>query len=147
MTISKQWVILVTGSRSILEKEKIHNVLNNHLAQIEVDGGQVVLLIEGDAIGVDQICGVWASGHNIIVDQMPIPKEYHTVYGAGAGCIRNQDMLDKLVDWRLKGGKCLPVAFWDGSSTGTRDMIHRMRKSGFEPEVYLMGKPKSKRLI
>lgn len=141
------WMILVTGSRSINEEQKIRDLLDKHRVAVEDQGGTVIALVEGDAVGVDRICGAWAVDNNVTPVSCPITQEYIASFGPGAGHMRNQYMLEKLESWRAKGGKCLPLAFWDGSSSGTKDMILRMRKAGFEPHVHLLGKPKSKRLI
>ncbi len=79
---------------------------------------------------------------------MEIPKNYHTIYGKGAGNQRNKDMLDKAMTLaKQKGLEVFGIALWDGSSTGTQDMITRMKKAGVNVNITLMGKPKTKRLL
>jgi hypothetical protein len=50
-------------------------------------------------------------------------------WGRGAGPIRNQLMLEK-------GEPGVVYAFWDGRSTGTRDMIDRAVHAGVPVRIY-----------
>lgn len=136
-------VILITGSRSITERDKVIDRLDEL-----VNPDEVYVLIEGDAIGVDTYSREWSISRGVNYLPMPIPGDYRNQYGNGAGNMRNKDMLEKAVEIASRERiKIRGIAFWDGSSTGTMDMMHRMRKAGIEPEVTLMGKPKTKRLI
>lgn len=79
---------------------------------------------------------------------MPIPSGYYEKYGKGMGNKRNQDMLDKALELaRQTKLEVYPIAMWDGSSTGTLDMINRLKKAGLPVDITLMGKPKTKRLL
>lgn len=51
-------------------------------------------------------------------------------YGKRAGVIRNAQMLDKGAD--------LVIAFWDGSSPGTKDMMARAKRAGVALEVHYL---------
>ena len=55
------------------------------------------------------------------------PADWDT-YGKRAGVIRNAQMLDKGAD--------LVIAFWDGSSPGTKDMMTRTKRAGVELELH-----------
>lgn len=139
----KKYVVVITGSRSITERDKIFAKLDELL-----DPHEVYTLIEGEATGVDQICRDWADIHYVDVKRMPIPQSYFETYKAGAGNRRNQDMLDKALQIAQQTKlEVLPIAMWDGSSTGTLDMINRLKKAGLPVHVALMGKPKTKRLL
>lgn len=144
-------IILVTGSRSITERDKIFDKLDDlsHMNSVcNLDHPCDTLLIGGEAIGVDTICKEWAESRGVSYLGMPIPDEYYTKYGNGAGNIRNQDMLDKALELSQKYKvEILPLAFWDGSSTGTQDMIKRLHKANMHCQVMLLGKPKTKRLL
>lgn len=140
-------IILITGSRSITERDKIFEKLDE-LSHINSVHPCDTLLIGGEAIGVDTICKDWAESRGASYLGMPIPDDYYTKYANGAGNIRNQDMLDKALELSQKHkAEILPLAFWDGSSTGTQDMIKRMHKAGMHCQVMLLGKPKTKRLL
>lgn len=73
-------------------------------------------------IGADALANEWAA------------KRWHTrklvhadwkKYKAQAGPIRNTDMAKQVA---AEGGRSLLVAFWDGKSPGTKDMISKYRK-------------------
>lgn len=139
----KKVVVLITGSRSINDREKVFAKLNQLL-----DPRDVFTLIEGEAEGVDIIARDWCQIHYVHVTPMPIPPGYYEQYKGGAGNRRNQDMLDKAIEVaRVNDTEVYPIALWDGSSTGTMDMINRMKKAGLHVNVTLMGTPKTKRLI
>lgn len=146
----KKCTILVTGSRSInsdADMLKIHDILDSCADEIASQGNFLEALIQGEAPGVDRICAEWCGPRSVIPKSFPIPREYYDKYGNGAGAMRNQDMLNHLLELQKGGhvGYCL--AFWDGSSKGTKDMITRMKANGLSVQVHLLGKPKSKRLI
>lgn len=139
----KKYIVLITGSRSIAERDKVFAKLDEL-----VDPHEVYTMIEGEADGVDRICRDWADIHYVDVTPMPIPRDYHDKYKGGAGNRRNQDMLDKALQIAHSTKlEILPIAMWDGSSTGTLDMINRVKKAGLPIDISLMGKPKTKRLL
>lgn len=139
----KKYIVLITGSRSITERDKVFAKLDEL-----IDPHEVYTLIEGEADGVDLICRDWATIHYVDVTPMPISRAYFDQYGKGAGNRRNQDMLDKALEIaRQTKLEVYPIAMWDGSSTGTLDMINRCKKAGLPVDITLMGKPKTKRLL
>ena len=139
----KKYIVVITGSRSITERDKVFAKLDELLNPHEV-----YTLIEGEATGVDQICRDWAGVHYVDITPMPIPREYHDKYQGGAGNRRNQDMLDKALQLAQQTKlEIFPIAMWDGSSTGTLDMINRLKKARLPVDITLMGKPKTKRLL
>lgn len=102
--------LLCCGSRSWVDKEVVRDIL------IEL---KPALVIDGGARGADSIA------HAIAIE-MGIPtKRYLADWhrnGRAAGPIRNQWMLDE-------GQPNLVVAFWDGVSRGTADMIQRAKRA------------------
>ncbi|UYL83762.1 putative GTP-binding protein [Salmonella phage Guerrero] len=139
----KKYIVLITGSRSITERDKIFAKLDELLIPHEIE-----TFIEGEAVGVDLISRDWCEINYVHITPMPIPQNYHTLYGKGAGNQRNKDMLDKALTLaKQKDLEVFGIALWDGSSTGTQDMIKRMKKAGINVNITLMGKPKTKRLL
>lgn len=140
--MSQKKIILITGSRDIQDSQNIFDILDNIIV---ID---VVHLIEGEADGVDKISRSWAELNNIPFTPVEITNEDWHRYGSAAGNIRNQQMLDLALELAGKiNGIVHGVAMWNGSSTGTQDMIQRMRKAGIHFDVHLLGKPKTKRLL
>lgn len=83
-----------------------------------------VEFVAGGARGVDTVAAevLQTMGHRVKV--MPADWERD---GKAAGFLRNKRMLDYCMDaqWRW----C--VAFWDGKSVGTKDMVSKCLKNGF----------------
>ena len=72
----------------------------------------------GCAAGADSLGAKWAKERGIPVKEFPAEWD---VFGKKAGILRNHDM-GNYADFL--------VAFWDGQSTGTRDMISYMKQIG-----------------
>lgn len=83
------------------------------------------VVIHGAAPGADRIAAQWAHYFNHHVEAYPADWKRH---GKAAGPIRNQRMLDE-------GKPDKVLAFWDGTSRGTKDMIDRARQAGVPVEV------------
>lgn len=104
--------ILVTGSRGWRSRATIAA----ELAKL----GSGHTLAHGGARGADRLAGAVAAGLGWSVEVYPAnwPK-----YGRSAGMIRNRQMLEEFKP-------DLVVAFWDGSSRGTANMIELARSAG-----------------
>ncbi len=96
--------VLVCGSRNWTNAALISTYLQNIGA---------TLIIHGNARGADRLAGQSASQLNIPVEVYPADWDR---YGKRAGFIRNREMLEE-------GKPDLVLAFWDGYSNGTRNMI------------------------
>lgn len=88
--------------------------------------GEPDLIIEGGATGVDRIAGEYAHDHNI---PLQIFKVDWNKYGRAAGPIRNEEM--------AKYGTHL-LAFWDGKSRGTKNMIDTAERYRLNVRVRLI---------
>lgn len=84
-------------------------------------------VVTGGAPGVDSLAHIAARDAGLHVEVYP--ADWNT-YGKRAGVLRNQEMLDKGAD--------LVIAFWDGSSPGTFDMMTRTNRAGVQLEVYYL---------
>lgn len=102
------------GSRGWTDKAAIARVLDDvHTRQ------HISLIVSGGAYGPDRIAAKWARDHG--VELLVYEPDWKTA-GRRAGAIRNQAIVDA-VDYI--------IAFWDGSSPGTKitiDMARRARK-------------------
>lgn len=135
--------IVVTGSRKIKDIESISKRLDS---LYELKGQKLVGLFHGDADGVDRICGAWAISKGIRVTPFPVSDEDWKLHPNYAGHKRNDEMLQAAIK-EYGASNVVGVAFWDGSSTGTADMIQRFRKGGIKHSITLLGQSKSRRLI
>jgi hypothetical protein len=104
--------ILVCGCRDWTNIDVINLILK---AQ-----GPGHILIEGGAKGADTLAKYVALSLGWEVESYP--ADWKT-YGRAAGPIRNAQMLSQ-------GRPNVVVAFWDGESRGTLDMIRKTIKSG-----------------
>jgi hypothetical protein len=82
-------------------------------------------IMHGDARGIDRTAGELADALGFFVEVYPADWERH---GRRAGVVRNLEMLAKRPD--------LVLAFWDGSSRGTKHTIDEARKRGIPVEVH-----------
>jgi hypothetical protein len=109
------FTVVVTGSREWNDRGRIEQALERLVSKHGTD----ITLINGTARGADRLCA--AVAHEIGMHVVDMPADWDK-YGRGAGFIRNAAMLDEQPD--------LVLAFWDGSSKGTKHTIDEARKRG-----------------
>lgn len=102
--------LIIAGGRKdyVLTKEIQEVLTNNNLIPTEI--------ISGGATGIDSCGEQYAKECKILLALFP--AEWNT-HGKAAGPIRNKKMAD-YADYL--------VAFWDGKSKGTKNMINEMNK-------------------
>lgn len=113
--------VIVAGSRNFQN----YPLLSKELDKIQSKIGTIVC---GDAKGADEMGARYGKIHNIPVKHFPADWGK---WGQSAGFIRNKEMADYADSL---------VAFWDGASTGTKDMIEKMQKQGKEVKVIYFNK-------
>lgn len=104
--------LVVAGTRTYCNEAEIFARLDKYWQRCK-DAGVELIIIEGEARGPDLISRKWAESRG--VPFRPYPADWDE-YGKGAGFIRNEEM--------AKVGTHV-LAFWDGVSHGTNDMIER----------------------
>lgn len=102
--------VLVCGGRNYNDEATLCYVLDN--------AGTIGVLIHGNARGADLLADAWAKRRGIVVEVFPADWTRH---GAGAGPIRNKQML-------VEGTPDRVIAFPGGK--GTADMVRRAKKAG-----------------
>lgn len=110
------FTVVVTGSRTWTDKSRIHDAF----AKIK-DKHSDVRLVNGTARGADRLCATLAVGYGFRVVDVPADWER---YGRSAGYRRNVRMLEMEPD--------LVLAFWDGTSKGTKHTIDEARRRGLK---------------
>lgn len=110
--------VIVAGSRAFQN----YPLLCNELDKIKEEIGEVVC---GEARGADTLGRTYAYDNNIPIKSFPADW---AKYGNQAGYIRNREMGDY-------ADMC--IAFWDGASRGTLDMINYMETLGKEVKIIL----------
>ena len=113
--------IIIAGCRdfndySVVEKE-VMNYIGKCIGKIEIE------IISGGASGVDALGERFAKEHNLPLKV--VPADWKT-YGRSAGPRRNEKMA------RMAGTL---IAFWDGQSRGTKNMIETAQKLGLRVKI------------
>lgn len=124
MSAGKSKRLLVTGSRHGWDHDHLMQVLEEWHATLS-EYGQQVVLVHGDAEGVDrQAADHWAA--------LGRPTEAHPAkwaeYGMRAGPIRNTEMV------RLNADQC--IAFPGERSIGTHDCATKAKRWGIPTVIY-----------
>ena len=112
-------VTIISGTRELTDyagfKEKMARVMEF----VDINA-----VMEGGARGTDALAGKWAEEQGL---PLQVVNAEWKLFGKRAGIIRNQKMLEmasgnEKEPWQL-------VAFWDGESRGTGDMVKRAMHS------------------
>lgn len=113
-----EFKVIVAGSRTFDD----YNLLCQKLDKI-LNGAGNVCIVCGEAKGADQLGKRYAKEHRLKVESYPANWEK---FGKQAGYIRNEKMASV--------ANAL-VAFWNGSSAGTKHMIETAKKMGLQVRV------------
>lgn len=113
--------VILCGSRTWTDRGTMVAALEKYLPY----GCRV---FHGDAEGADRMAAEIAG--EIAFGGVVARPALWDVHGKAAGPIRNQAMLDE-------AQPCMVVAFWDGKSRGTKDMLDRAMKAGV-PQVIVV---------
>ena len=106
----------IAGSRDFTDFYRLNKVCEWIFASLQISYEGTVI-VSGTCKGPDRLGEQFASIHNMEIKQFPADWK---LFGKRAGMIRNAQMADYLVDETL--GSVL-IAFWDGLSHGTKNMI------------------------
>jgi hypothetical protein len=113
--------VIVCGSRTFGVRDAHLAEMDRLLSELPPD----VVIVHGDAYGADKLAGKWAALHGRKVEAYPADWTRH---GLAAGPLRNSEM--------LADGADQVIAFWDGASRGTKDMINKARAAGVPTRVH-----------
>lgn len=117
-------IVLVTGDRHW----KDYNIIHRELSKCPP--GTVVF--HGKAKGADTLADIAAE--RLGFKTVPFKPEWN-IYGRGAGPIRNQKMLNRLLAENDEQKKVLAFHKNLAESKGTKDMVNRAKKAGIEVEL------------
>lgn len=114
--------VIVAGGRDFTDQARMYEVLNEY--STAVFGSDYALsIVSGGARGADRMAEAWATAAGVPCIVMPANWKAH---GKGAGHKRNREMAEV--------GDHL-IAFWDGKSAGTRNMIDTARALGLTVQI------------
>ncbi|MBQ8806299.1 MAG: DUF2493 domain-containing protein [Bacteroidaceae bacterium] len=131
--------VIIAGSRTFDRYDIVRRTLNQKFTE-------PFIVVSGCANGADKLGERYAREYNLQVElhpadwsnlqAVPCHVKYNSrgPYNALAGHNRNREMLQSVLD--NPDGGCL-VAFWDGQSAGTRNMINIAREAGLTVHVIL----------
>ena len=108
----------IVGSRRFSEPSRVSDYINSLPARASI--------ITGSASGVDAAATKAARAKGIALQVMP--ASFDELADAGKSAARNQRLVDACD---------VLVAFWDGSSKGTRATVERALDSGKEVHVFI----------
>lgn len=114
--------VIVCGSRTFEDRKLCFETLNQVL-----DGVTDVEIVSGHAKGADMFGEEYGDLHGFKVS---IFKPDWKMYGRGAGPVRNRRMLEYALE-----EEAVVIAFWDGKSKGTKNMIDLADKAGADVKV------------
>jgi hypothetical protein len=117
-------VICVAGSRTYHNVYGFDAVLRDYLSWLGIDN--YVLVSGGAYRGADRLCIEWAKLNNRPCAEFLADWD---ALGRGAGFIRNAQMRE--VSTHL-------LAFWDGLSSGTEEMIEKSMEQGLVVAVQMV---------
>lgn len=106
--------LAIVGGRNYDDYDQLNSEINAFVSL----GHNVVEIVSGGAVGADQLAERYAREHGI---NLQVYKPDWKTHGRAAGIIRNGDII---------GRSTHVIAFWDGSSKGTKDSIARATRSG-----------------
>lgn len=113
-------ITIIAGSRNYFDYEQF----KIHMQEVTDYGWHINRVVAGGARGVDQMGERWAKEMEIPCDVYPAQWD---TYGKSAGYKRNVVMAER--------AEAL-VAFWDGKSKGTKNMIDIAIREGLYIRVF-----------
>lgn len=116
--------VIIAGSRNFEDYALMSEKLNDLFVHSSEFNGSVIKIISGMANGADTLAIRYADEHKMTKVLFPANwKSYPRI----AGFLRNRDMLN--IATHL-------IAFWDGKSSGTKDMIDIAQEKGIPVWIF-----------
>ena len=122
--IKSTFRVIVAGSRSFNDYAVLRMACDKLLARKKHT--HTIVIVSGTARGTDTLGEQYARERGYTVERFPANWQQ---YGKAAGQIRNRLMADN--------ADAL-IAFWDGHSTGTQNMIMEAKKKDMAVRIYNM---------
>lgn len=120
--------VIVTGSRTYGKFPWHQPRLEEVLGELPRRG---LVIVNGGAKGADLMAQDWARSRRVRLETHRVLPEEWALHGKAAGPMRNRRMAE------LGADRCL--AFWNGVSPGTKDMIEQARAFKIPVEIYFHG--------
>ena len=114
----RSFKVIIAGGREFSQKDLLHRFCDKVL-----QNKQEVEVVSGGAKGADYLGECYAKEKGFKLSVFPAKW---AEYGKAAGAIRNLEM--------AKYADAL-IAFWDGRSKGTKDMIDKATRKGLKVRI------------
>lgn len=116
--------IIIAGCRSFNNYALLCTIVDDLIGRLLKEGisKSNITLVSGGAIGADLNGERYGNEHEYNIKRFP--AEWY-IYGKSAGIIRNRQMAEYASE---KGYDGILVAFWNGTSRGTKNMIDNAKK-------------------
>ena len=112
--------VIVGGTRTFADYPRLKRILDKYLLPLKSKG---LMVLHGNCEGPDKLAEKWCIEHLIPFQRHPADWKNQ---GNTAGPIRNTEMV-KVAD-RI-------IAFWDGESSGTKDILFKAKRKGLKCKV------------
>ena len=122
--------IVVAGGRDFDDYKKLSNEIDNYIQKIAYK--KTIVIVSGCADGADKLGERYAHEHQMEVERYPAEWDK---YGKAAGPLRNEQM--------AKVANAV-IAFWDGESRGTKNMIECAKQVGIPCKIVEIERKESK---
>lgn len=130
---NKPYRVIIAGSRSFNDYDLLCQKCDEIFSSVKQE--KKIIIISGTAQGADCLGEKYAREHNIPVRRFAAQWQ---IYNKAAGIIRNAQMADN--------AEAL-IAFWDGQSAGTKNMIWTARNKGLDVTMVIYMTAEMKRHI
>lgn len=118
--------IIIAGGRDFTDKDFFDKSVSGVLDELKG-----VEIVSGHSSGADSLAEAYAKRMGIALKVFPANWRK---YGAAAGPIRNREMLDYIL-----AAEPMLIAFWDGKSKGTKNMIEQARRENVDCRIFMYG--------
>ena len=114
--------VIIAGGRDFMDYDLLRSKCNNLLCEVALSDVRLEI-VSGQAKGADQLGEQYAIDSNLQIKKFPADWNTH---GKSAGYIRNKEMAEY--------ADAL-IAFWDGKSRGTHNMIKIAKQNDLKVRV------------
>lgn len=119
--------VIIAGTRDFSNYELLRRAMSKEFGHLSVKEISEMKIVSGCCRGADQLGEQFAKNNQLIC--VKFPADWNQ-YGKKAGPIRNEEMA---VYASEEHG--ILMAFWDGISRGTQNMIKAAEKYGLEVHI------------
>ena len=127
----KKYRIIIAGGRDYNDYKTLNIIANGIISGLDSDSDIEVEIVSGRARGADRLGERFAEEHEYSIAKFPADWD---TYGKQAGIKRNRQMAKYATEDGYHG---VLIAFWDGESRGTKNMIETAGK--FNMKVCVSG--------